>query len=308
MADPERVTRDLLRHAVAMAESVDARAILVYADVFQNRAALRRFARKGSKIPVVCVTRTVDASPEEDRGDLTRIRVPDVYLSRMGQIKIALLIGLTRGTFQRGDTVVCLTGKADSGMLDTIVVMEVEEEFEMVASTEAERLGAAVLPEVFTRVLDIAIALGNEGREGRPIGTAFILGDTDKVLTYVRQMILNPFRGYDESERNILNAALTETVKEFAALDGAFIIRCDGVIESAGAYLSPGLRGAALPFGLGARHNSAAGITGVTDATAIVVSESTGNVSILREGKIVTEIERPRPVGAPRRADADSEG
>jgi DNA integrity scanning protein DisA with diadenylate cyclase activity len=197
---------------------------------------------------------------------------------------------------------------ADSGVVDTIVVMEVGDEFEMLAAADTERMSEHVRPCVFTRVLDIAIALGNEGREGKPIGTSFILGDTENVLPHVRQMILNPFKGYSETERNILAPELTETVKEFAGLDGAFVIRGDGVIEAAGVYLSPGLRGAALPPGLGARHNSAAGITGATKATALVVSESTGNVSILRDGNITMEIERPRPIGNMRGADVPRRG
>ena len=47
-----------------------------------------------------------------------------------------------------------------------------------------------------------------------------------------------------------------------------------------------------LPQGLGARHHAAAGITAVTEAIAITVSESTGTVTIFRHGLIVTEIEK----------------
>jgi hypothetical protein len=274
MADPDIITSNLLEHAAEIAGKARASAVLVYADVFRDHAAVRRFAKSCSSVPVVFATRTVDAFLEQDRGDWSVIRVPNVHLTRLGQIKIALLLGLAEGRFTRGDTVVCLSGMADSGVVDTIVVME----------------------------------LGNEGREGKPVGTAFILGDTENVLPHVRQMILNPFKGYSGTERNVLAPELTETVKEFAALDGAFVIRGDGVIEAAGVYLSPGLRGAALPPGLGSRHNSAAGITGATKATAIVVSESTGNVSILRDGNIVMEIERPRPIGTVCREDVPRAG
>jgi DNA integrity scanning protein DisA with diadenylate cyclase activity len=308
MADPDIITSNLLEHAAEIAGKARASAVLVYADVFRDHAAVRRFAKSCSSVPVVFATRTVDAFLEQDRGDWSVIRVPNVHLTRLGQIKIALLLGLAEGRFTRGDTVVCLSGMADSGVLDTIVVMEVGDEFEMLAAADTERLSEHVRPDVFTRVLDIAIALGNEGREGKPVGTAFILGDTENVLPHVRQMILNPFKGYSGTERNVLAPELTETVKEFAALDGAFVIRGDGVIEAAGVYLSPGLRGAALPPGLGSRHNSAAGITGATKATAIVVSESTGNVSILRDGNIVMEIERPRPIGTVCREDVPRAG
>ncbi len=308
MSDQDSITRDLLRYAVELADKMHARAVMVYADVFHDHAALRRFARSCPSTEVVFATRTVDTFLEQDRGEWSFIRVPETRLTRLGQIKIALLLGLAGGTFTCGDTVVCLSGTADSGLLDTIVIMEVGDEFEMLAAANTEKLNEHVQPDVFARVLDIAIALGNEGREGKPVGTTFVLGDTENVLPHVRQMILNPFKGYSEEERNILRPELTETVKEFAALDGAFIIRGDGIIEAAGAYLSPGLRGASLPLGLGSRHNSAAGMTGATKATALVVSESTGNVSIMRGGNVVMEIERPRPIGSSVRGEPQRAG
>ena len=46
------------------------------------------------------------------------------------------------------------------------------------------------------------------------------------------------------------------------------------------------------------RERSAlAGATILSDAVAVVVSESSGNVSVFRDGKVVIEIEKPRPIG-----------
>jgi len=129
------------------------------------------------------------------------------------------------------------------------------------------------------------------------VGTIFVLGDSDEVLRHSEPLILNPFRGYPDDERNILDPQLTETVKEYATLDGAFIIRDDGVIEAAGRFLRSTIPGRPLPSGLGARHQSAAAVTAATQAVALAVSESTGNVTIFEKGKILFEIERPRPLG-----------
>jgi DNA integrity scanning protein DisA with diadenylate cyclase activity len=94
-----------------------------------------------------------------------------------------------------------------------------------------------------------------------------------------RQLILNPFRGHPEEERNIMDRGLEETIKELATIDGAFVVRGDGVVESCGVLLkTAGQEEFQLPQGLGARHHAAAGITSVTRATAVTVSESTGNV------------------------------
>ena len=59
------------------------------------------------------------------------------------------------------------------------------------------------------------------------------------MLSQSHQLVINPFHGYPEAERNVLDPRLEETIKEFSAIDGAFIIRGDGVILSAGRYLAP---------------------------------------------------------------------
>jgi DNA integrity scanning protein DisA with diadenylate cyclase activity len=140
--------------------------------------------------------------------------------------------------------------------------------------------------------------ISREGHDsGNRVGTTFVIGDSERVLGFSRQMVLNPFMGYSDEERNILDPALEATVKEFAAIDGAFVTHGDGQIEAAGVYLKPGVAGEILPRGLGTRHESAAGITATTDAVAITVSESTGTVTVFRGGKILIELERPRPIG-----------
>jgi len=112
-------------------------------------------------------------------------------------------------------------------------------------------------------------------------------------MQFSRQTIFNPFHGYPEEERNLLNPRLRETLKEFAVLDGAFVIRDDGVVMSAGRHLSAALNSTVdLPRGLGSRHVAAAGITSETEAVAIVISESTGDVRIFKDGTIFMEIEK----------------
>ena len=151
-----------------------------------------------------------------------------------------------------------------------------------------------VAPEVLERALQIATTIAREGREGKPIGTTLIVGDYDRVRTMSRQLVINPFKGYGDDERRILDPSLEETLKEFATIDGAFLIRGDGVVEAAGTYLRPDAVHGDLPSGLGARHAAAAGITAATDALAVVVSQSTGRVSLFKAGKPVLVLERPR--------------
>jgi diadenylate cyclase len=89
-----------------------------------------------------------------------------------------------------------------------------------------------------------------------------------------------------------LDPHIVELVKEFCPIDGAFIIRSDGVIVTAGAYLRPPVHGEDLPHGLGARHAVAASMSASTDAVLVTLSESNGTVRIFKGGRMVTEIER----------------
>ncbi|MFA0757379.1 MAG: hypothetical protein KEFWMYNX_000256 [Candidatus Fervidibacter sp.] len=231
--------------------------------------------------------------PEEFKGAVKGfIELPTLRLSRLGQIKLAVVLGMAQGLITPNDTLVCLAGPPNAHRLDTLLWLTVREELELFAGSE-RLLVEHVNPEVFEQVLDIAIQLSAEGREGKPVGALFVVGDYENVARYTTQLVLNPFKGYDEKERNILDPRLTETVKEFCAIDGAFLIRGDGVIEAAGAFLHPGLPREELPMGLGARHAAAAGITAVTNAIAVTVSASTGTVRVFRGGRMILEIERP---------------
>jgi diadenylate cyclase len=105
-------------------------------------------------------------------------------------------------------------------------------------------------------------------------------------------MIMNPFKGYDEEERNLISSSLKETVREFSAMDGAFVVANDGTILAAGRYLGAAIDESALPRGLGSRHIAAAGITALTKSVAFVISESSGDVRIFKDGKIIMHIEK----------------
>ncbi len=290
------ITSALLQQVPAIVEGCGAAALFIYIDALGEEAL--NF-NPPMKAKVLCVTKAPIADAEVRLGGLKCLRVPNVPLTRIGQVKIAVFLALSRGLIRHGDRVVFLSGLASAKTLDTIIVTEVGREYEMFAAgAEMSDTSPRILPEVLERVVDIASELGSEGREGRAVGTIFVVGDVDHVLSLTRQLVLNPFKGYPPDERNILDYSLEETVKELAALDGAFIIRSDGVIETCGAYLrTTGQEEFELPRGLGARHHAAAAITAVTDSIAVTVSASTGTITIFRRGRIITEIQKPRSTG-----------
>jgi len=70
--------------------------------------------------------------------------------------------------------------------------------------------------------------------------------------------------------------------------DGAVVVRKDRII-AAGAVL-PLSFSAELPDDLGTRHRAAVGLSEKTDALVLVVSEETGQISLVRDGKITRDI------------------
>jgi diadenylate cyclase len=287
------ISREIVRHAQQLAGEVGARAVVVYADAMTGDDQLGPLVREVD-FPTILVTRApVEARPPR-YGSPVWVRVPDVQMTRSGQVRTALLVCLARGVLHVGDRVVCLGGLDRSGTLDTILVLDLGGERGLVSLFDSMSFGRDLAPEVFERVLTLATQLASEGREGRPVGALFVLGDSDRVLRQSRGLVLNPFQGHPESGRNVLDPALEETLKEFSALDGAFIVRGDGVVLTAGSHLMPATAGSTtLASGLGTRHGAAAGITASTDAVTICISQSTGTVSVYKSGRLVTDIQRP---------------
>jgi diadenylate cyclase len=150
--------------------------------------------------------------------------------------------------------------------------------------------GTDVGEDVFDAVFAIGWEISREGREGHAVGTAFLVGDTENVLSHSKQLILNPFEGHRAEDRMITNPQIRENVKELAQLDGVFVIRGDGLIEAAARYITLDTSAVGIPKGLGTRHSSIAGMTQATRAIGIVISQSGGKITVFRNGKILQEI------------------
>jgi diadenylate cyclase len=147
--------------------------------------------------------------------------------------------------------------------------------------------------EVSTRVLEQTVALGveiaREGREGRKIGTLFVVGDSDEVLSRSRPMILDPLHGHPDESKRIDDPDVRETLKELAQLDGAFVVSNEGVVRSAARYIDAVSESLSVPLGLGSRHMAAASVSKQTGAVAVAVSESS-MVRMFDDGELVSEI------------------
>lgn len=139
-------------------------------------------------------------------------------------------------------------------------------------------------------VIQLAVELAREGREGRKIGTLFVIGDVDNVLAQSRSLLLDPLYGHPNELLRVDRPEFRETVKEFAQLDGAFVLDDTGTFVSAGRFIDVDVNFPAnfLP-GLGARHAAAASVSRTTGAIAVAVSQSSV-VRVFAGGELRAEI------------------
>ena len=238
----------IVESACVIANEIGANALFVYADAIQDYPIPSGML---DATDIILITHS-ESRTEPSAEVSATLRLPPIPLTRMGQIKLAVVMALSEGHVTKGDKIVCLTGSSVFGSLDCIVVLDIGKERELLISTNVPDIAGHISSAVFETLLNLAVELASQGREGKPVGATFVLGDHDKVMQFSRQTIFNPFQGYPAEERNLLNPQLRETLKEFSALDGAFVIREDGEVTSAGRHLNAALESTVdLPQGLG---------------------------------------------------------
>lgn len=144
--------------------------------------------------------------------------------------------------------------------------------------------------QVLEELIELAVELAREGREGRKVGTLFVFGDHAAVLERSRPLLLDPLKGHDRELLHVSRADLRETIKELSQLDGGFVVDSDGYFRSAARYINVEISSTeSFGLGLGTRHAAGSSITAQTGAVAIVVSQSSV-VRVYAKGELVAEI------------------
>ncbi|MEM7233682.1 MAG: PTS sugar transporter subunit IIA [Planctomycetota bacterium] len=272
------LTQLLMSHAQKIAREMGVTSILARISSAEELAILKRLPRRKK---FIVATNSRRLAKEAEKVVERVLLLPKVPITQSTGVRLTALMALTHGLIQKGDVVAFLTGN-DGKALDTMTIVEIGKEFGRFVSASGA-VGPGIAPEVLERVIALAVELGAEGREGRAVGTIFVVvGDPEKLEPFTQQMVINPFRGYPEEETNILDPTLAETIKEFASIDGGFVVRGDGVVLSAGTFLKVD-QDVELPGGLGARHRAGAGITKVLNCVSVTLSQS-GDVTLFKSG------------------------
>jgi DNA integrity scanning protein DisA with diadenylate cyclase activity len=286
MSDSSKFDREFLRSALSLASKPEVDHFLYISDTPIPSEDLRGKLAKKKLVYAV----TMEKLAQDHLAKKVRALVIPAYdYSRVERMKVALVSALSQGAFKEGDLVLCMTGRVGRPP-DTVMHMRIGGSLEDRVAMEGVKLGDEFNSQVVDALIQLALQIGQEGFEGHPIGTIITIGDHTTVLEKSRQMTINPFQGISESERNVLDPKIREAIKNFSVLDGAFVIREDGVVLAAGRYLSAADEAVKIPLGLGARHAAAAGITSTTKCVALVVSQTSGAVRLFKGGNILLEL------------------
>jgi len=286
MSELSKFDREFLRTGLQLAGRGEVDHFLYISDTPLQPQDLRgRPARK----KLVCAVTLPSLAAELEARKVRALVIPAYDYSRTERVKVALVSALAQGAFSEGDLVLCATGKVGRPV-DMLMQMRIGGSLEDRVATEGLKLGDEFNSQVVDALIQLALQIGQEGFEGHPIGTILTIGDHTAVLEKSRQLTINPFQGLSEAERNVLDPRIREAIKNFSVLDGAFVIREDGVVLAAGRYLSAANETVKIPLGLGARHAAAATISSETKCLALVVSQTSGAVRLFKDGQILLEL------------------
>ena len=293
MTEPLRFTeqfRRLIGNLRLLRLEVDAAAIFVFPESALDWGKFRKII-EDERVFVASTDVGILTAAEKERFQTIRIHL-DGNATVHDRISHAILEAVADDFIPHRCRVVAFYSAIDPASLDSFSIVNLDEHLVRLSGRDLRQLESRVPLKTLKVVVDLAVDIGWEGREGNPIGTLFVVGDTRKVLAMSRLVGFDPVRGYSRKERCLFDSKVREGIKEIAQLDGAIVISAEGIAESAARYLeSTSTSALSLSPGLGARHWTAAAISRMTSAIAVTVSQSTGTVRIFQNGEVALRIE-----------------
>ena len=283
-------TGSILTLAVNMAVELNADAILFLLDGSLDWKKIAEATSDFDKAVIVATDLQADLEGASEAG-LKALALNKEKAPLLERLQHAILDAAADELIRTNGDVIAVYSGFQQGRLDSLSHLQLDERMRRLNVRDLQRLGSSVPLKTIKNVVDLAVQIGREGREGKPVGTLFVVGDTRAVLEHCKDSGVDPFRGYNRKHRDLFDPRVQEDAKEIAQLDGAFVITPDGIIEKSRQMLEVSHEDLTMSKGLGARHWACAAITRKTKAVGVVVSQSTGTVRLYQNGHLVMRIE-----------------
>jgi DNA integrity scanning protein DisA with diadenylate cyclase activity len=288
---PLRLTdqfKTLLTRAVEIGDSVAADAVLLLVEGPADWPRFKKLIGK-KKFLVAADAAACLAGAEEAGLQTVLLDMPESPVSE--QLTQALLEAVADDLLSPGSRVVAIYSGFEADVIDSISVINLGDHLDRLTGQDLRQLETRVPLDTLKIVVDLAVEIGRDGREGHSIGTMFVVGDARNVLAKCRPTGFDPVRGYNRKERNLDDPRVREGIKEIVQLDGAVVVAADNTVEGTCRLIDAPATNLTLSKGLGARHWAAAAITRATKSVAVTVSQSNGTVRLFQDGEVLLRIE-----------------
>ena len=290
VSSKEKTFFTLVDSALKLAKATEAEAVLLLLDRSFDWSQLKK---KGDAagMPILVASATEETVKGAAEDEIATIELDLPESSVQDRLTQAVLESVASEHVAPGSTVVAVYSSFDAENLDTLSVLKLTERLVRLTARDLRKLETKVPLETLKIVVDLAVEIGREGREGKPVGTMFVVGDHRRVLEESRPGGFDAMKGYTRKERNLTDRKVREGIKELAQLDGMFIVSADGTVESCARIIDTSPVELTMTTGLGSRHFAGAAISKNSKAIAVVVSQSSGTVRIFQNGEVVLRIE-----------------
>ncbi|MBL9092787.1 MAG: DNA integrity scanning protein DisA nucleotide-binding domain protein [Planctomycetaceae bacterium] len=278
----------MFREVVRLAKSSDADAVLL---LVENRTDWKAIKDTADGVKIIVALESAEGVAEAVAAGMNSVFVEMSEMPVYDKISQTLLKAISEEQLAPGSRVAALYSGFEAGSLDSISIIDLDDHLGRLTVRDLQQLGTRVPLDTLQTVVNLALEIGREGREGKPVGTFFVVGDSARVRKMCHVTGFDPVKGYSRKERNLKSSRVREGIKEIAQMDGAIIVAADGTVEAAAQYVDASAADITLSKGLGARHWAAAAISRATKAVAVAVSESSGTVRIFQNGEVVLRIE-----------------
>lgn len=276
------IPRALAGAAFRVASEVSADAVLVLTEADGYIQQVNQVSYGGDVRPPSVIVATSDQQCFEKLGQCPGVKLIKVqaWQEGMGRINQVISTCLREKHVAKNQRLVCLICDGIESFPSSLFVLKV---------TGEEKTVEMLAPNpILANAVELSLEFSKGGSDRKPIGAAFMIGDTKTVLKYSYQLYrFNPFENYKVS---VDDRTQWDLLKKYAlAFDGAFVVDDDGTVIAACRYLNSD-RKVEIPKGLGTRHLSVACMTAATGARGVTVSGEDGMVRIFEKGKIMAKI------------------
>ncbi|NQT16283.1 MAG: hypothetical protein HQ582_26235, partial [Planctomycetes bacterium] len=201
--------------AIRMSETSGADAVLLLVEGSADWQRLKRLSREEELLVAADTAEQLEGAEEAGLKAVVLDMADSPVYDRLTQ---ALLEAVADDILAPGSVVVALYSGFEADTIDSVSVIRLGEHLDRLTGRDLRQLETRVPLDTLKIVVDLAVEIGHEGRESKPVGTMFVVGDARQVLANSRPVGFDPVRGYSRKERNLDDARVREAIKETAQM------------------------------------------------------------------------------------------